>query len=79
LDTELWDLLLRKQLTTCASWVTFLQDMEHLTVDLSRWQLHPEFVVSDRFGLRHANKAYALAAGANTRKGTMVPSDDLDD
>jgi threonine dehydrogenase-like Zn-dependent dehydrogenase len=79
LDTEVSDLLLHKQLTICASWVTSLQDMERLTVDLARWQLHPEIVVSDRFGLGEADKAYVLAAGASAGKVIIVPGDSPDD
>jgi threonine dehydrogenase-like Zn-dependent dehydrogenase len=78
LETEVSDLLLHKQITLYASWVTSLQDMERLTLDLARWQMHPEVIVSDRFGLDHAEEAYALAAGASAGKVVIVPSDDLD-
>ena len=76
LDTEVSDLLLHKQLTIFASWVTSLQDMERLTVDLVRWGLRPEVIVSDRFGLDDAEEAYALAAGASAGKVVIVPSSD---
>jgi threonine dehydrogenase-like Zn-dependent dehydrogenase len=80
LDTEVSDLLLHKQLTIFASWVTSLQDMERLTVDLVRWGLRPEVIVSDRFGLDEAEEAYALAAGASAGKVVIVPSSgDLDE
>ena len=79
LDTEVSDLLLHKQLTIYASWVTSLQDMERLTVDLVRWQLHPEIIVSDRFGLDQASEAYRLAAGASAGKVVIVPGDDLNE
>jgi len=79
LDTEVSDLLLHKQLTICASWVTSLQDMERLAVDLARWQLHPDVIVSDRFGLGDADKAYALAAGASAGKVIIIPADEPDD
>ena len=73
LETDVSDLLLHKQLTICASWVTSLQDMERLTADLVRWQLHPEVIVSDRFGLDQADEAYALAAGASAGKVVIIP------
>jgi threonine dehydrogenase-like Zn-dependent dehydrogenase len=76
LDTEVSDLLLHKQLSIFASWVTSLQDMERLTLDLVRWGLHPEVVVSDRFGLENAEEAYALAAGSSAGKVVIVPSGD---
>ena len=68
------DLLLHKQLTICASWVTSLQDMERLTIDLVRWQLRPEDIVSDRFDLDHADQAYVLAAGASAGKVVIIPT-----
>jgi threonine dehydrogenase-like Zn-dependent dehydrogenase len=75
LETEVSDLLLHKQLTLHASWVTSLQDMERLTVDLARWELHPEIIVSDRFGLDRADEAYALASGASADKVVILPND----
>jgi len=75
LETEVSDLLLHKQLTLHASWVTSLQDMERLTVDLARWELHPEIIVSDRFGLDRADEAYALASGASAGKVVILPND----
>jgi threonine dehydrogenase-like Zn-dependent dehydrogenase len=79
LETEVSDLLLHKQITVYASWVTSLQDMERLTLDLGRWQVHPEVIVSDRFGLGQAEEAYALAAGASAGKVVIIPSHDSDD
>ncbi len=79
LETEVSDLLLHKQITVYASWVTSLQDMERLTLDLARWQVHPEVIVSDRFGLGQAEEAYALAAGASAGKVVIIPSHDSDD
>jgi threonine dehydrogenase-like Zn-dependent dehydrogenase len=78
LEAEVSDLLLHKQLTIYASWVTSLQDMERLTADLVRWQLHPEIIVSNRFGLNQAEEAYRLAAGASAGKVVIIPGDDLD-
>ena len=79
LETEVSDLLLHKQLAIFASWVTSLQDMERLTIDLARWQLHPEIIVSDRFGLLDADQAYVLAAGASAGKVVILPGDSPDD
>jgi len=73
LETEVSDLLLHKQVTLYASWVTSLQDMESLSLLLSRWEVHPERIVSDRFGLDDAAKAYAMAAGESAGKVVLIP------
>ena len=73
LETEVSDTMLHKQLTVHASWVTSLQGMEDLTLLLAREGLHPEVVVSHRFGLDEADEAYRLAAGAAAGKVVLVP------
>ncbi|WP_020420848.1 zinc-binding dehydrogenase [Amycolatopsis sp. ATCC 39116] len=73
LETEVSDALLHKQLTLYASWVTSVPAMSELAVNLARWGLRPERVVSDRFPLGEADKAYALAAGASAGKVVLLP------
>ncbi|MGP4020628.1 zinc-dependent alcohol dehydrogenase family protein [Saccharopolyspora sp. 5N708] len=77
LETEVSDALLHKQLTLHASWVTSLTAMTELAANLARWRLRPETVVSDRFPLEAADKAYALAAGASRGKVVLLPSAEL--
>ena len=72
LETEVSDTLLHKQLTLYASWVTSLPAMAELSVNLVRWGLSPERVVSDRFDLTEADTAYRLAAGESRGKVCLV-------
>ncbi|MFV0407905.1 MAG: zinc-dependent alcohol dehydrogenase family protein [Propioniciclava sp.] len=75
LETEVSDVLLHKQLTVHASWVTSLQGMERLTRMLHAESIHPDQVVSDRFGLTEADAAYRLAAGGAAGKVVLVPEE----
>ncbi|MGA6205357.1 zinc-dependent alcohol dehydrogenase family protein [Nocardia testacea] len=75
-DSEVSDTLLHKQLTLHASWVTSLQAMSDLATNLVAWGLRPEAVVSDRFTLDEADRAFALAAGGSRGKVVFV-SDSL--
>ncbi|KRF22351.1 zinc-binding dehydrogenase [Phycicoccus sp. Soil802] len=72
LETEVSDTLLHKQLTLHASWVTSLQAMSELAVNLVRWDLRPERIVSDLFPLSQAQEAFGLAAGASKGKVVFV-------
>lgn len=73
LETEVSDSLLHKQATIHASWVTSVGGMERLTGNIVRWGLRPERIVSDRFALTEADRAYALAAGASRGKVVLLP------
>lgn len=72
LETEVSDALLHKQLTLYASWVTSLPAMAELAVNMVRWGLRPEAVVSDRFPLARADDAYRLAADGSRGKVCLV-------
>ena len=72
LETEVSDTLLHKQLTLHASWVTSLPAMAELSVNLVRWGLSPERIVSDRFDLADADAAYRLASGGSRGKVCLV-------
>ena len=74
LETEVSDTLLHKHVTINASWVTSLQGMEDLTLLLARSGVHPEAVVSHRFGLDEADEAYRLAASGAAGKVVLLPS-----
>jgi threonine dehydrogenase-like Zn-dependent dehydrogenase len=54
-------LLIHRQVTLHGSWVTSIGHMDELLRHLDRWQLHPEVIVTDRFGLEHADVAYQVA------------------
>ncbi len=75
LETEVSDVLLHKQLTVYASWVTSLQGMEELTWKLQAEQVHPDKVVSHRLPLDAADEAYALAAAGAAGKVILVGED----
>jgi threonine dehydrogenase-like Zn-dependent dehydrogenase len=68
--------LIHRAVTLIGSWVTSTRRMTELLDALPRWGLHPEVVVSDRFGLREAAKAYALADAGATGKVAIVPTGD---
>jgi threonine dehydrogenase-like Zn-dependent dehydrogenase len=73
LETEVSDVMLHKQLTVFASWVTSLQGMEKLTWMLHAEGIHPDRVVSHRMPLSQANEAYTLAAAGAAGKVVIVP------
>lgn len=57
--------LIHKQVTLYGSWVTSIGHMQDLLGHLERWGVHPEAIVTDRFGLDQADRAYRIAdAGA---------------
>ena len=55
------------------SWVTSLEHMRELVERLPVWGLHPEVVVTDRFGIDDADAAYKLAAEGRAGKVAIVP------
>lgn len=74
LEAEVSDLMLHKQLTIYASWVTSLQGMEAVARLFAEAGRHPHEIVSDRFTLDQADEAYALAAAGAAGKVVLVPS-----
>jgi threonine dehydrogenase-like Zn-dependent dehydrogenase len=75
LETEVSDVMLHKQLTVFASWVTSLQGMEKLTWMLHADGVHPDRVISHRMPLSRANEAYTLAASGAAGKVMIVPEE----
>lgn len=61
LDIAVSAAVIHPQITIIGSWVTSLARMEELVERLDRWGLHPEHTVTDRFSLRDAGSAYAVA------------------
>jgi threonine dehydrogenase-like Zn-dependent dehydrogenase len=66
------ELLIHKQISLYGSWVTSLRHMEDLLEHLVRWNLHPDTIVTDLFGLDQADKAYQIAAGGQGGKVCIV-------
>jgi threonine dehydrogenase-like Zn-dependent dehydrogenase len=65
--------LIHRQLTLVGSWVSSTVRMAELLGNLDRWGLHPERVVTDRFGLTDAELAYRVAdSGARGKVGIVM-------
>ncbi|WP_221889815.1 zinc-binding dehydrogenase [Streptomyces sp. WAC08401] len=69
------DDVLHKQVLISGSWVTSVQGMTRLAELLARQGLHPERLVSDRFPLAEAQRAYEAAAGRAAAKVCLVFED----
>ena len=64
--------MIHDQKTLYGSWVTSLARMEDLVERLVRWGIHPEDLITHRFTLGDADKAYALMAGGGCGKVAVV-------
>ncbi|MCL2343073.1 MAG: zinc-binding dehydrogenase [Firmicutes bacterium] len=64
--------IIHDQKTIYGSWVTSTWRMEELVDKLDRWGIHPEDLVTHRFSLDEADKAYALMDGGNCGKVAVV-------
>jgi threonine dehydrogenase-like Zn-dependent dehydrogenase len=64
--------IIHRQISVHGSWVTSIGRMEELTGLLVRWSLHPECVVTERFGLDEAAKAYEVADEGRSGKVAIV-------
>lgn len=67
--------LIHPQRTLIGSWVTSLPRMEDLVEHLVRWDLHPERIVTHRFPLAEAGRAYAVADAGSGGKVALVMDD----
>ena len=66
--------LIHHQLTLHGSWVTSLGDMEDLLEFLARKRLHPDRIVTQRFGLEQTGEAYRLFdEGRTAGKVVVIP------
>lgn len=64
--------LIHKQVTVVGSWVTSVPRMVELLDRLDRWDLHPEEIVTHRYGLAEAGAAYEIADGGSAGKVCLV-------
>jgi len=66
--------LIHHQLSLLGSWVTGLGEMEDLLGFLARKDLHPDRIVTDRFGLDQTGEAYqAFDEGRTAGKVVVIP------
>jgi threonine dehydrogenase-like Zn-dependent dehydrogenase len=65
--------LIHPSITILGSWVTSLEHMRELVSRLPAWNLHPEVIVSDTFGIDEADAAYRLADQGRSGKIALVP------
>lgn len=64
--------IIHDQITIFGSWVTNIWRMEELVERLVRWGIHPEDLVTHRFTLDEASKAYALMNEGKCGKVAVV-------
>lgn len=64
--------VIHRQLTLIGSWVSSTWRMAELLGLLVGWELHPEQVVTDRFGLDQADQAYRVADQGAAGKVAIV-------
>ncbi|CAM0138559.1 hypothetical protein VKS41_007179 [Umbelopsis sp. WA50703] len=69
-------LLLHKQITLHGSWVCNMAQMEDLVELLARWKLHPDVLVTHRYKIEEAEKAYELFDAGKTGKVAFVWDDE---
>ncbi|MGC4106664.1 MAG: zinc-binding dehydrogenase [Thermomicrobiales bacterium] len=72
LDIDVSQMLIHPQITLMGSWVTSVGHMEELAEHLVRWGIHPERIVSHRFGLEDAAEAYRVADEGKSGKVCIV-------
>lgn len=71
--------IIHDQITIYGSWVTNVWRMEELVERLVRWGLHPEDLVTHRFSLDEADKAYELMNEGKCGKVAIVFDEELHD
>lgn len=70
--------VIHDQKTLYGSWVTNIWRMEELIERLVRWNLHPEDLVTHRFGLDSVGEAYALMAEGKCGKVAVCFDEELE-
>jgi threonine dehydrogenase-like Zn-dependent dehydrogenase len=68
--------IIHDQKTIFGSWVTSIWLMEELVERLVRWGLHPDEIITHRFPLEEAGRAYELMATGHCGKVAICPSVD---
>jgi len=71
-DFDVSQVLIHRQITLYGSWVTSLKHMSDLIERLTRWQMHPERIVTHRLPLHKAADAYRLADEGESGKICIV-------
>ena len=66
--------VIHRQLTLVGSWVSSVGRMAELVDRLAVWGLHPEIVVTHRFGLQDAAEAYRLVDEGRSGKVAILPN-----
>ncbi|PID58916.1 alcohol dehydrogenase [candidate division KSB3 bacterium] len=69
--------IIHDQKTIYGSWVTNIWRMEELVERLVRWGIHPEDLITHRFSLENADKAYALMASGKCGKVAVCFDEEL--
>lgn len=69
--------LIHDQKTVYGSWVTSIWKMEILAEKLVRWNIHPENLVTHRFTLDEADKAYQLMSEGRCGKVAVVFDEEI--
>jgi len=69
--------MLHDQKTIYGSWVTSIWKMEDLVEHLVRWGIHPEELITHRFSLDEADKAYELMASGKCGKVAVCFDEEL--
>ena len=64
--------IIHGQKSIYGSWVTSIWKMEDLVERIVRWGIHPDKLVTHRFALKDADKAYALMASGDCGKVAVV-------
>ena len=69
--------IIHDQKSVFGSWVTSTWRMEELVERLVRWRLHPAALVTDRFALEDASRAYSLMASGRCGKVAVCFDEEL--
>jgi threonine dehydrogenase-like Zn-dependent dehydrogenase len=69
--------IIHDQKTIYGSWVTSTWLMEELVERLVRWRLHPADLITDRFPLEHAGRAYELMSSGRCGKVAVCFDEEL--
>ena len=69
--------MIHDQKTVFGSWVTSIWKMEELVERIARWGIHPEDLVTHRFTLDQADKAYELMASGKCGKVAVVFDEEI--
>ncbi|GAA4978631.1 zinc-binding dehydrogenase [Kineococcus glutinatus] len=73
LSVDVSEVIIHKQLTVHGSWVASTWRTADLLERLPRWGVHPEVVVTHRFGLDEVARAYEVADSAAGGKVAVLP------